>query len=352
MHVLQASISNMNTRESASLRGLGSAPPENSADLFSDSETPSIPTTLMKELVAFDELGTQAKVSDALHLTQPAVTRGLRQFESILGVHLFDRSPNRTSLTPVGKAAAQQCRVLLGNYRSFVESIRNLERISQTLVIGGVIPGPLMLTRRSLKMLVSLSEDSTVSTPDHLGPLGHISVVGHLISSTEVIRGLDESRFELVLTNDEIFTDSIESAYLGSERLSVCFNEFSPWVSRSSVTFQELAGMTFLVADQIGVWRDITEKHIPDAKFVYQQDLNSMRLLASASTLPTFLSNLSAGSSVDDDRVSVPVEGPGSHLDVYAAYEVRNKRAVTPFISFLQHQWPQEAVRGHRGRSE
>lgn len=94
MPVLQASISTMNTRESASLRGLESYSPGESADLFSDSETPSIPTTLMKELVAFDELGTQAKVSDALHLTQPAVTRGLRQFESILGVHLFDRSPN------------------------------------------------------------------------------------------------------------------------------------------------------------------------------------------------------------------------------------------------------------------
>lgn len=351
MNNRQASMSTMNTRESASLRGLGSSSSDESADLFSDRTAPSIPTILMKELVAFEELGTQTKVSEALHITQPAVTRGLRQFESILGVHLFDRQPNRTSLTPVGQAAAQQCRVLLGEYRSFVESVRNLERISRTLVIGGVIPGPLMLTRRLLGMPVSLKDDSTVVS-HHLGPFGRISVIGPLISASDVVRGLDESRYELVLTNDEIFTDSIESAYLGPERLSVCFNEFSPFVSRNSITLRELAGLTFLVAGQIGAWRDVIEKNIPDSKFVYQQDLNSMQLLASSSTLPTFLSNLSAGRSTDDDRVSIPVEGPGGRLDIYATYEVRNKRSVAPFISSLQHQWPQKAVRGHRGRSE
>ena len=54
---------------------------------------------LWEELATFAEQKTLAKTAEALHVTQPSITRGMQKLEDELGVILFDRHPNRIALT-------------------------------------------------------------------------------------------------------------------------------------------------------------------------------------------------------------------------------------------------------------
>lgn len=327
-------------------------------DLLSERLTPTLSLMLLKELVAFEATGTQEGVADMLGITQPAVTRGLRQLERLLHARLFNRKPNRTTLTDLGRLAARYARQILADENTLVAALRNRQRAGSFLSVASTMPGPLMLLARLLSTRYSVTAPaaapgtppaaplthSPAAAPAH--PLPHIKLGNDLVPEDDVQRTLLRSEHTLVFTSQEILTDRIESVFLGSERVSVCINEFSPLSNSPSLTFADLRGSTFLVARAIGPWRRIIETAIPDSHFLYQQDLSAMDMLMRASTFPVFVSNLSRGGHSDPDRLAIPLEDPANRLDVYATYLTVNRRAVTPLVRMMQHGWPEGMVRG------
>jgi DNA-binding transcriptional LysR family regulator len=67
----------------------------------------------IRYFVATAEAGTVSGAAVRLHLTQPGLSRQLRQLEKDLGVQLFDRSTARLELSTTGRALLQQARDLL-----------------------------------------------------------------------------------------------------------------------------------------------------------------------------------------------------------------------------------------------
>ena len=63
----------------------------------------------LQRLAAFDEAaraGSFTAAAAALSISQPAVTRQIRELEPALGLVLFDRTANRSSLTAAGRSLA------------------------------------------------------------------------------------------------------------------------------------------------------------------------------------------------------------------------------------------------------
>jgi DNA-binding transcriptional LysR family regulator len=67
----------------------------------------------LRYFVATAEAGTVSGAAARLHLTQPGLSRQLRQLEKDLGVPLFDRSGTRLDLSTTGRALLPQARDLL-----------------------------------------------------------------------------------------------------------------------------------------------------------------------------------------------------------------------------------------------
>jgi DNA-binding transcriptional LysR family regulator len=67
----------------------------------------------IRYFVATAEAGTVSGAAARLHLTQPGLSRQLRQLETDLGVALFDRSTSRLELSTTGRALLPQARDLL-----------------------------------------------------------------------------------------------------------------------------------------------------------------------------------------------------------------------------------------------
>lgn len=58
----------------------------------------------MDTLMAVARAGGMRKAAEALHMSQPAVSKAIAQLEDALGVPLFDRSARGVTPTPYGQA--------------------------------------------------------------------------------------------------------------------------------------------------------------------------------------------------------------------------------------------------------
>lgn len=285
---------------------------------------------LLEELVAFKKYGTLSATAEHLLITQPSVTRGMKKLEQELGVTLFNRSANKIELTATGNLAAQEAEKLLKSQEVFIEKVINFDKSQQSIKLGSVAPGPLLFIQSEYdqnKFEQKLTFNHQLVTPE--------DVTSDLLTYKE----------QIVFSQQEIQTKEIESLYLGSEQLSVRIDKFNPLSQQKSVSFADLAGLSFLVAQDIGPWKNICETYIPKAKFLYQDDLNSLDELTRYSNFPVFRSNLTRldqNRNENDNRKEVQISDQHNSLPIYASYlkYKENKARIKPFLQKLIKLWP------------
>jgi len=280
---------------------------------------------LLEELVTFSKFGTLAATAEELMVTQPTVTRGMQKLEEELNVKIFDRQPNHISLTKTGILAAKEAQKVLDQNQSFIDTVQAYEASHTTIKIGSIAPGPII-------MLHSMSD-----IPDN------VVINDDLLEQSAVINDLENHSFSAIVTNHEIMTDSIESRFIGSEQLSVNLDKFTYLANKSSVKFEELKGMSFIVINDIGIWKQIIQDNIPDAKFLYQEQYDAFKEITQYSNFPHFSTNISrSGDHLpvnDDDRVKIPISDDASKMDFYVSYLKSQKHQVNPLIELMSKSW-------------
>lgn len=285
---------------------------------------------LLKELVAFKKYGTLSATAEHLLITQPSVTRGMKKLEQELGVTLFNRSANKIELTATGELAAQEAEKLLKSQEVFIEKVINFDKSQQSIKLGSVAPGPLLFIQ---------------SEYDQNNFEQKLTFNHQLVTPEDVTSDLVTYKEQIVFSHQEIQTKEIESLYLGNEQLSVRIDKFNPLSQQKSVSFADLAGLSFLVAQDIGPWKNICETYISKAKFLYQEDLNSLDELTRYSNFPVFRSNLTRldqSRNEDDNRKEVQISDQHNSLPIYASYlnDKENKACIKPFLQKLIKIWP------------
>lgn len=282
---------------------------------------------LLEELVTFAETKTLAKTAQKLMVTQPTVTRGMQKLEDELGVKLFDRQPNKVSLTKAGELAAQKAQLVLDTNRQFVNEIRNYAQSQQVIKIASVAPGP---------QIVIDEHQSQLTT--------NIDLDQNLFDSNKTTSALLSHQYSLIITNQEIQTDLIESRYLGQERLFVNLDQFMYLANQQQISFKELAGLSFVVLNEIGPWKQIIQDNIPKAKFLYQAEYDSMQELTKYTNFPFFTTNITNDDDTiydTSDSVRIPITDDAATMTFYAAYLKKQRENVSPLAKQLSNVWPQ-----------
>lgn len=280
---------------------------------------------LLEELVAFAKYKTLAATAQHLLVTQPTVTRGMQKLETEFGVKLFNRQPNRITLTKTGQLAAMEAQKVLNQNQLMLETVHKFDSSQKTIKVASVAPGPIIvLTNLDLPQNVQLHHD--------------------FISQNQVIKNLTQRNFTLIFTNQEIMTPEIESRYIGTETLSVNLDKFTYLANQTSVTFQELKGTSFIVLTDIGIWKQIIQQEIPDAKFLYQDQVDAFTEITKYSNFPYFSTNLSKIDPThtdmqDDDRVNLPINDEKAQMLFYASYLKEQRNFVQPVIEKLAAVW-------------
>jgi DNA-binding transcriptional LysR family regulator len=94
----------------------------------------------VRHLLAVASHPTVQAAADALHLTQPALTKSLARFEEELGAKLFDRRGRRLVLTELGQRLVERGDDLLRHVRELEEEVALWKDIGTGEVAIGVDP--------------------------------------------------------------------------------------------------------------------------------------------------------------------------------------------------------------------
>jgi DNA-binding transcriptional LysR family regulator len=91
-------------------------------------------------VTAIAEQGSVLRAAEHLHLAQPAVTRGLREVEHLLGVELFVRGPRGVTPTLFGEAFIEHARAVQAELRRAGERIAGLaDGDAGTVTVGTLL---------------------------------------------------------------------------------------------------------------------------------------------------------------------------------------------------------------------
>lgn len=282
---------------------------------------------LLEELVTFAKYKTLAKTAAKLNVTQPTVTRGMQKLEDEMGVQLFDRHPNRITLTKTGKIAAEKANQLLQANQQFITEIKNYAQSQQVLKITSVAPGPLIVLEQNLTKLNA-----------------NIDIDEVLFDQDSVEKCLLNRQYSAIITNREIQTDLIESRYLGQEHLYVNLDQFMYLANQRQVTFKELAGLSFVVLNEIGPWKQIIQSNIPNAKFLYQTEYDALSELTKYTNFPFFTTNITQPDNVYDttDTVALPITDSSATMTFYVTYLKSQRKIIAPLVKKLVSVWPKK----------
>ncbi|GAA1965330.1 LysR substrate-binding domain-containing protein [Agromyces allii] len=152
-------------------------------------------------VTAIADEGTLVRAAESLHITQPVVTRGLREVEDLLGVPLFERLPRGVVPTQYGRPFIERARSVLAELRIAGEEVRLLQSGQLgTVTVGTHLAGSNLLLPRAIAGLKAEHPRLTVvvreGTPDTLQQLllaGDLDLTVGRLSPTVPVR-LEQER--------------------------------------------------------------------------------------------------------------------------------------------------------------
>lgn len=277
---------------------------------------------LLEYLVTFAKYQTLSKTATILNVTQPTVTRGMQKLEEQLEVKLFERTANRITLTKTGKLAAKKAKQLLYANQRFVEQIQDHAANQKIIKVSATVPGPSFI-------LDQIATDTFAL--DH-----------ELLPTDQIADALDNNKYTLVISEKELQTKTLEARYLGHEDLYVNLDKFTYQANQTSISFSDLFQMSFVVLGDIGSWKDIISQHIPDAKFLFQQEYEALKEITDYSSFPYFSTNITHPLETRDhtDRVRLKITDKSARMDLYGIYRKEDRAKVASLLEKISQNWP------------
>ena len=282
---------------------------------------------LLEALCALYDYGTLSAAAEHLHISQPALSRSMQKLEDLLGVSLFDRTKNRITLNETGRMAAVMSRRILESEEDMITAVRNYDSSLHTVSAGYCTPGPMM------------------EMPLHLTQIyPKMKVSSEMENEDALLKGLRTGKYGFVIVPHAYEDEDTICIPCGTETLYFSLIPAHPAVlfKDQGLSFSQMNGETFVMAGDIGVWRDLTMKMMPDSQFVLQDSLEALSAVINASTLPAFASDLTLRlfrSRVNSSRVFVKILDPEATLHYHCVILKKNHERYSHLITFLEERF-------------
>lgn len=260
---------------------------------------------LLQQLLAVYECGSLNAAAKHLHLTQPTITRSMQKIEKELGVSLFQRNQNKMTLNDAGILAAKYAKKILKEADDMMQQVRQ----SSMIQIGYSAPGPSYLLQKIFS--------SKVNTPDHF------------YTNEELVDDLRHQKYQMIITTTPIQDLDIHCVAFCHEQLYISTPLLHPLTKYTSLTFEQLDGSTFLMAEKIGIWKQVVEHNMPHSKYLLQDSIDALSQIIISSTLLSFATNITISTYHKEERTYIPVSSKEATLSFYIC-------CLKDHISFLQ----------------
>ena len=252
---------------------------------------------LLEQLVAVYRWETLNQAAEKLHLTQPTLSRSMQKIELEFGVPLFERKRNRLVLNEKGRLAAVYAEKILNMQKEMMEEVRAHRNLS----VGFNAPGPEILMRHMLDEKA----------------LG-LDVKCDLRTAEELFSGLRQGRYDMVVMAEKRMDLDLFCKDFCTEHLYLSVPRDNPYTRFRSITFEKVNGMTFVMADEIGIWKEIVKANMPDSRFLLQDSVDALSQIVVSSTIPSFVTDITLKyMHGKENRVYIPFAGEHTSCRFY-----------------------------------
>ena len=274
----------------------------------------------LRQLDAIARAGTISAAAESLHTSQPSVSRSMRALERELGCELFERTRNHVELNEAGQVALRHARAILAEERRMRDAFDELTRTSRTIAIASVAPAPVW----------RLTERVTDRLP------GTILTSELVDDEREVERRLFDRSADLAITRRPMGLPNVMCVPLMVENLFVYAPADDELAGRTSVSFAELDGRTFLMNAEVGFWGDIVRDAMPSARFIEQRDATVLAQMIRSSDLLGFVTDVTGGQHGDERRVRIPIQDADAHATFYVVAMTDAPQAVARIVDLVR----------------
>ncbi len=191
----------------------------------------------LRAFIAVAEESSVTKAAARLHISQPPLSRHIRQLEEELGITLFLRHRQGVKLTEAGTSLLEKAKVLAAAASDFYETAGQTTRSEESRVKVGIGWGLWETVNKIRVASARQFANITIDATDVLCADVYNEQLQH--------RGLD-----LVFARPPFDSAALETAVLFQERIVAVVSADSPLASRKSLRLRDLADETLLVWDR------------------------------------------------------------------------------------------------------
>lgn len=272
----------------------------------------------LEQLLAVSEYGTLSNAAEHLHVSQPALSRSMQRLETELHVSLFNRQKNKIELNENGQMAVDYAQQIVDKCQDMIERIQAFERSQRTILVGFCAPVPLW---EIPPVLSNLYPDRTISS--------------EMRKNEVLLQGLRDDVYQLIILPYPVEEQGITCVKYGEEHLFFSLPPAHPLSGSKALYMKDLNGETMLLRNRLGFWRDITDKKMPDTRFLEQEDF-AFDELVKTSALPSFTTDVvlkREGNS--PNRVNIPILDEEANVTYYCLYKPSARNDLSGFIKAI-----------------
>lgn len=191
----------------------------------------------LRAFIAVAEESSVTKAAARLHISQPPLSRHIRQLEEELGITLFVRHRQGVRLTESGHALLEKAKVLAAAASDFYETAGQTTRNQANRIRVGIGWGLWEAVNAARVASSRQFANITVDASD-------------LLCTDRQGELLQNRTLDLVFSRPPLEGEGVESTVLFQERLVAVVSSDSPLASRKTLRIRDLAGETLLVWDR------------------------------------------------------------------------------------------------------
>ena len=275
----------------------------------------------LQQLLSVAEYGTLSAAAEAIHLSQPSLSRSMKKIEEDLRVTLFDRQKNKITLNENGKLAVECARKVLDQLQQMESQVRSFDRSRRTILVGSCAPAPLWTITPALS---DLYPDMTISS--------------EMRDSEVLLRGLREGIYQLIVLPCQMEEDGLSCVKYEEEHLFFSLPPAHPLSGCSALHLSDMNGETMLLRNRLGFWNSVAGGKMADTRVLVQEDF-AFNELVKSSALPCFTSDLAIRrEGTPPNRVNIPILDEEANVTYYCLYRPEEQQDLSGFFQSLRSE--------------
>lgn len=192
----------------------------------------------IRQLEYFSEVARHlsfTKAATTLHVSQPSLSKAIKNLEDELGVPLFYRSPKKLELTDAGKAVLLNTKSVLTAFNNLTSELSDIMELKKGEIRIGIPP---IIGAAFFSKLISQYKENNP----------HVDIILTEVGTIKIKQGVEEGSLDIgLICHVPTETNEIETIKLLKDPLRLIVHRDHPFARLESIAFSDLEHQPFIL---------------------------------------------------------------------------------------------------------